>query len=133
VDECLDTLAGNVWYSKLDANSTYWQVKIKPEDCSKTAFITKYGLFELARMCHLSVFFDKSPMIVGEPQKPLHLLFILRPRPVLYVFDIPWQICGGRIDSDTGGSREGSSVQESCVDSGATKILQHSKGIISNY
>jgi hypothetical protein len=41
VDECLDTLAGNVWYSKLDANSAYWQVKIKPADCSKTAFITK--------------------------------------------------------------------------------------------
>jgi hypothetical protein len=50
VDELLDTLAGNVWYSKLDANSAYWQVKIKPEDCSKTAFITKYGLFEFARM-----------------------------------------------------------------------------------
>ena len=44
------TLAGNVWYSKLDANSAYWQVNIKPEDCSKTAFITKYGLFEFARM-----------------------------------------------------------------------------------
>jgi hypothetical protein len=41
VDECLDTLAGNVWYSKF---------QIKPEDCSKTAFITKYGLFEFARM-----------------------------------------------------------------------------------
>jgi hypothetical protein len=50
MDECLDTLAGNVWYSKLDANSAYWQVKIKPEDCSKTVFITKYGLFEFARM-----------------------------------------------------------------------------------
>jgi hypothetical protein len=25
-------------------------VKIKPEDCSKTAFITKYGLFEFVRM-----------------------------------------------------------------------------------
>ena len=50
VEECLDTLAGNVWYSKLDANSAYWQVKIKPEDWSKTAFITKYGLFEFARM-----------------------------------------------------------------------------------
>ena len=50
VDECLDTLAGNVWYSKLDANSPYWQVKIKPEDRSKTGFITKYGLFEFARM-----------------------------------------------------------------------------------
>ena len=52
VDECLDTSAGNVWYSKLDANSAYWQLKIKPEDYSKTAFITKYmyGLFEFARM-----------------------------------------------------------------------------------
>jgi hypothetical protein len=52
VDECLDTLAGNVWYSKLDANSAYWQLKIKPEDYSKTTFITKYmyGLFEFARM-----------------------------------------------------------------------------------
>jgi hypothetical protein len=52
VDECLDILAGNVWYSKLDANSAYWQLKIKPEDYSKTAFITKYmyGLFEFARM-----------------------------------------------------------------------------------
>jgi hypothetical protein len=27
-------------------------------------------------------------MIVGEPQKPLHLLFILRPRPVFYVFGL---------------------------------------------
>lgn len=24
VEECLDTLAGNIWYSKLDANSAYW-------------------------------------------------------------------------------------------------------------
>ena len=25
VEECLDTLAGNCWFSKLDANSAYWQ------------------------------------------------------------------------------------------------------------
>ena len=43
MDECLDTLAGNVWYSKLDANSAYWQVKIKPEDCSKT--VLQNGLY----------------------------------------------------------------------------------------
>ena len=49
-DECLDTLAGNVRYSKQNANSAYWQVKIKPEDCSKTSFITIYGFFEFARM-----------------------------------------------------------------------------------
>ncbi|VDI79392.1 Hypothetical predicted protein [Mytilus galloprovincialis] len=43
-------VVGNRWYSKLDANSAYWQVKIKKEDRSKTAFISKYGLFEFARM-----------------------------------------------------------------------------------
>ena len=32
VDDCLDTLAGNVWFSRLDANSAYWQINIKPED-----------------------------------------------------------------------------------------------------
>jgi hypothetical protein len=33
---------------------------------------------------------QKGPMVIGEPQKPLHLLFILRPWPVFYIFDIPW-------------------------------------------
>jgi hypothetical protein len=30
----------------------------------------------------------KGPMVIGEPQKPLHLFFILRPWPVFYIFDI---------------------------------------------
>lgn len=50
VEDCMDMLSGNVWYSKLDANSAYWQIRIKPEDCKKTAFLTKYGLFEFVRM-----------------------------------------------------------------------------------
>ena len=50
VDDCLDTLAGNVWFSKLDANSAYWQINIKPEDRHKTAFHTRYGLFEHVKM-----------------------------------------------------------------------------------
>ena len=50
IDECLDTLSGNTWFSKLDANSAYWQVKIREEDRKKTAFTTKYGLYEFARM-----------------------------------------------------------------------------------
>ncbi len=50
VDDCLDTLACNNWFSKLDANSAYWQVGIKPEDRSKTAFHTKYGLYEHVKM-----------------------------------------------------------------------------------
>lgn len=50
VDECLDTLTGNVWFSKLDANWAYLQVKVKDSDKEKTAFITKYGSFQFNRM-----------------------------------------------------------------------------------
>ena len=50
VHDCIDTLAGNIWFSKLDANSAYWQVKIKEEDRKKTAFLTRYGLYEHVRM-----------------------------------------------------------------------------------
>ena len=50
IEECIDTLSGNVWFSKLDANSAYWQVKIDDEDKCKTAVITKYGLFQFAKM-----------------------------------------------------------------------------------
>ena len=50
IDECMDTLAGNLWFSKLDANSAHWQVKIREQDRKNTAFITKYGLYEFVRM-----------------------------------------------------------------------------------
>lgn len=50
VEECMDTLSENFWFSKLDANSAYWQVKVKESDRKKTAFVTKYGLFEFIRM-----------------------------------------------------------------------------------
>ena len=50
VEDCLDTLAGNIRFSKLDANSAYWQVQVKEEDRKKTAFLTKFGLFEHVKM-----------------------------------------------------------------------------------
>jgi hypothetical protein len=50
IDECIDSLAGNKWFSKLDANSAYYQVKMKEEDKQKTAFITKYGLFQFTNV-----------------------------------------------------------------------------------
>ena len=39
IEECLDTLAENTWFSKLDANSAYWQVNLRKEDREKTALI----------------------------------------------------------------------------------------------
>ena len=50
IEDCLDTLSGNEWFSKLDANNAYYQMSVKSEDRPKTAFIAKYGLFHFTRM-----------------------------------------------------------------------------------
>ena len=50
IDECTDTLAGNLWFHTLDLASGYWQIAIHPGDRHKTAFLTKYGLFQHVRM-----------------------------------------------------------------------------------
>ena len=46
---CLDCLAETSVYSLIDLQSGYWQLKVAPEDRHKTAFITKYGLFEYTK------------------------------------------------------------------------------------
>jgi transposase InsO family protein len=50
IGECLDTLSGSVWFSSIDMASGYWQVEVAEEDRHKTAFLSKYGLFEHVRM-----------------------------------------------------------------------------------
>ena len=50
IDECIDSLSGINWFCALDMNSGYWQIPISEEDKEKTAFITKYGLFQCVRM-----------------------------------------------------------------------------------
>ena len=50
IETCLDTLSGTEFMSTLDMASGYWQVEIAEEDRPKTAFITKYGLYEHTRM-----------------------------------------------------------------------------------
>ncbi|GFR61679.1 Pol polyprotein [Elysia marginata] len=50
IEECVDALEGNVWFSKLDANSAYRQVRLDEESRPKTAFTTRRGLFEFVRM-----------------------------------------------------------------------------------
>ena len=50
MSEAIDALEGNVWFSKLDANSAYWQIPLEEESAKKTAFRTKQGLFEFSKM-----------------------------------------------------------------------------------
>ncbi|VDI15382.1 Hypothetical predicted protein [Mytilus galloprovincialis] len=50
IEECLDTLAGASVFSTLDLQSGYHKIEVAPEDRCKTAFTTRYGLFEYTRM-----------------------------------------------------------------------------------
>ncbi|KAK3085975.1 hypothetical protein FSP39_011528 [Pinctada imbricata] len=50
VQDCLDTVRGSVYFSTFDITSGYHQVPVKKEDVPKTAFVTKYGLYEFKTM-----------------------------------------------------------------------------------
>lgn len=50
METCIDTLRGCVYMSCVDMASGYWQLLVHPKDRHKTAFITKYGLFEHVRL-----------------------------------------------------------------------------------
>ncbi|CAC5411093.1 unnamed protein product [Mytilus coruscus] len=47
IDDSLDALRGNAWFSTLDLVSGYYQVAMDPQDAPKTAFVTSQGLFHI--------------------------------------------------------------------------------------
>ncbi|VDI02855.1 Hypothetical predicted protein [Mytilus galloprovincialis] len=63
IETCIDTLRGSKFMSCLDMASGYYQAEIHEDDRHKTAFITKYGLFEHIRLsfglCNSPAFFQR--------------------------------------------------------------------------
>lgn len=50
IQDCLDAVADSQLFSTLDITSAYNQIPVRAEDIPKTAFITKYGLYEYTQM-----------------------------------------------------------------------------------
>lgn len=50
IEEAFDYLSGHALFSTLDLNSGYWQVAMEEDDKSKTAFVTRKGLFQFKVM-----------------------------------------------------------------------------------
>jgi hypothetical protein len=50
IDDLLDQLKGACVFSKIDLQSRYHQLKIRATNIPKTAFITRYGLYEYTVM-----------------------------------------------------------------------------------
>lgn len=50
ISECTDFLSDLKYLSSVDMVAGYWQIEIEEKDRHKTAFSTKYGLFEHTRM-----------------------------------------------------------------------------------
>ena len=50
IEDYLDAIVGATIFSEFDVTSAYNQVPAAEEDITKTAFVTKYGLFEFITM-----------------------------------------------------------------------------------
>src|SRR5581483_5934346 len=69
------------WFTTLDLASEYWQIKMRPEDQEKTAFITKYGTYEFKVMpfglCNAPATFQRTmDKVLGELKNKFVMVYL---------------------------------------------------------
>jgi hypothetical protein len=65
IDILFDQLSSVRVFSKVDLRSGYYQIKIRPEDVTKTAFSTRYELYEYL------------VMLFGLTNAPAHFMYLM--------------------------------------------------------
>ena len=73
IDDSLNSLSGQAWFSTLDLASGYWQVRLSETAKPKTAFATHSGLFQFAVMpfglCNAPATFER---LMSQVMRGLH-------------------------------------------------------------
>jgi hypothetical protein len=78
IDDTLDALQGNIFFTALDLHSGYWQVAVDEKDKVKTAFTCPQGLFQFKTMpmglCNASATFQRLMQRVLSGLQWSHLI-----------------------------------------------------------